>query len=416
MILTEQHIITKKHKDFRSIDNLCFLSKNLYNSCLYHIKKTKEETDKFIRYNELEKKFKLENQSDYKSLPNHTSQQIMMLVDKNLKSYFSLLKLWKKDKSKLSGCPQFPKYKHKTKGRNVVIFTTNQAILKFNDVIKFPKKTGLSPLTTKITGKLNQVRIVPKSSHYVIEVIYEVQEKIKPEINNNYLSLDLGLNNLLTGYDSSSQSSFIINGKPLKSINQYYNKTKAKEQSRLNKNHNKHNSKKLIKLNNKRNNKIKDYLHKSSRFIVDYCVKNNIDNLVIGYNSGWKQNINLGRKNNQNFVGIPFLELINMIKYKSELEGLNFLTTEESYTSKCSSLDLEEITKHETYMGKRTKRGLFTSSNGTKINADLNGSINILRKVTGDKVVKQTLTSRGQVNWPLKINLHKINKIYYKLY
>jgi len=400
----ERHIIKKSDKRWKSLDNICFLSKNLYNSALYYIRKHKEETGKFIRYNELEKKFKITNQKDYRELPIHSSQQTLMLVDKSLTSYFKLLSIWKKDNKSLNGCPKFPKYKDKIKGRFIIIFTDKQAKLK-NDYIYFPKKSLLEPIKTNVKS-LKQVRIIPQASCYVIEIIYEQQEK-EQLINDNYLSIDLGLNNLMTCYDTKNNKSLIINGKPVKSINQYYNKKKALIQSKLIKNHNKYNSNRLNNLTLKRNNKIQDYLHKSSRFIVNYCVKNDISNLVIGYNKEWKQEINIGKRNNQNFVQIPHQKLIYMLEYKCKLEGINFIQNEESYTSKCSALDLESLNKHDNYLGKRVKRGLFITSKGIKVNADLNGALNILRKVAPDKGQEfiQTQRCRGQAIWPLKVNL-----------
>jgi len=405
MKLVERHIITKNDKRWKSLDDLCLLSKNLYNSALYYIKNKKEETGKFIRYNDLEREFKTTNQKDYRNLPNGSSQQILMLVDKNLISYFKLLRKWKQNKKSLNGCPQFPHYKDKIKGRNIVVFTNSQIRVLKNGYINFPKITNMKHLKTNVK-LLKQVRIIPQSSCYVIEVVYEKQEKEKM-INNNYLSIDLGLNNLMTCYDTKNNKSFIINGKPLKSINQYYNKKKVEIQSKLMKNHNKYSSNRLNNLILKRNNKINDYLHKSSRFIVNYCVNNDISTIVVGYNKEWKQNINIGKRNNQNFVQIPHQELIYKINYKSILDGLTFKEHEESYTSKCSALDLEPIMKQKEYKGTRIKRGLFVSSIGIKINADLNGTLNILRKVAPDKEqeIVQSLRCRGQAIWPTKINL-----------
>jgi len=403
MKLVERHIINKSDKRWKTLDDICFLSKNLYNSALYFIRKRYEETGKLIRYNDLEKEFKITNQKDYRSLPNNTSQQILMLIDKNLSSYFKLLSKYKKDKKSLSGCPKLPHYKDKIKGRNIVIFTINQFNLK-NGLIYFPKMTNINYLKTKV-DKIKQVRIIPQSSCYVIEVVYEKHEKEKT-INDNYLSIDLGLNNLMTCYDTKNNSSFIINGRPLKSINQYYNKKKSDIQSKLIKNHNKYTSNRLNNLTLKRNNKINDYLHKSSRFIVNYCVENDISNIVVGYNKEWKQEINIGKRNNQNFVQIPYRLSFYMLNYKSLLEGITLKEHEESYTSKCSALDLEPVMKHDNYIGKRVKRGLFISSIGIKINADLNGTLNILRKASPDKeILFQTLRCRGQAIWPSKINL-----------
>jgi len=364
-----------------------------------------QETNKFLRYNYLAKEFLQTDQPDFRALPSPTSQQILMVFDQNIRSFFKLIRKWKSNKKSLSGCPHPPDYKHKIKGRNVVIFT-NQQVRLIDGYIHLPKKVDLAPIRTRVKEKIKQVRIVPKTSCYVIEVVYERQEKEYIQ-NDNYLSIDLGVNNLSACYDSNNQSSFIINGRPLKSINQYFNKKKGEIQSNLEKNHKKKTSKKLNNFTLKRNNKIKDYLHKSSRTIVDYCIKNNISNVVIGLNKEWKQGSNIGKKNNQNFMQIPFDNLIKMITYKGQLEGIKVVTHEESYTSKCSVLDLEMLCHHNEYLGKRTKRGLFLSRDGIRINADLNGAINILRKETGDKLLNvKTLTSRGQAVWPVKVNLN----------
>jgi len=404
MKIVERHIIKKIDKRWKSLDNICFLSKNLYNSALYYIRKHKEETGKFIRYNDLEREFKLNNQPDYRIMPINSSQQALMMVDKSLTVYFKLLSKWKKDNKSLNGCPKFPKYKDKIKGRFAVIFTIDQAKLRDGYII-FPKKSLIEPIKTNVES-LKQVRIIPQSSCYVIEIIYEKQEKEKM-INDNYLSIDLGLNNLMTCFDTKNNKAIIINGKPVKSINQYYNKRQSKIKSKLIKNHNKYSSNRLNNLTLKRNNKITDYLHKSSRFIVNYCVNNQISNLVVGYNKEWKQEINIGKRNNQNFVNIPHKIFIYMLEYKCKLDGINFIQNEESYTSKCSALDLESLNKHDNYLGKRIKRGLFVSSKGIKVNADLNGALNILRKVSPDKgkEIIQTQRCRGQAIWPSKINL-----------
>jgi putative transposase len=407
MKLVERHIIkNNNNKIWKSLDDICFSSKNLYNSALYFIKNKYVETGKFIRYNDLEREFKNMNQPDYRNFPIASSQQTLMLVDKNLTSYFKLLKKWKKNKKSLNGCPRFPKYKDKIKGRFIAIFTKDQAKLR-DGYIYFPKKSMIGPIKTKVDS-LKQVRIIPQSNCYIIEIVYE-KNNSQIIINENYLSIDLGLNNLITCFDTKNNKSFIINGLPLKSINQYYNKKRSYLQNQLIKNNKKYNSNKINKLTLKRNNKINDYLHKSSRFIVDYCVKENIGNIIVGYNKKWKQNIKIGKKNNQNFVNIPHEKLIYKIKYKSLLEGMNFKENEESYTSKCSALDLEPLNKQENYIGKRKYRGLFISSKGTKINADLNGALNILRKVAPDKgqEIIQSLKCRGQAIWPLKINIYK---------
>lgn len=209
--------------------------------------------------------------------------------------------------------------------------------------------------------------------------VYNIDEK-RCSDNGNYVGVDIGINNLAT-VGGNKINPVLINGRPLKSINQFYNKQLAKLKSRQDtcKNKNVHSSK-IRKLTQKRNNKIKDYLHKASRKLVNHLVSNSVSKIVIGHNKNWKQDINLGKSNNQKFVQIPFSMFIHMVTYKSQLEGIEVIVREESYTSKCSFLDNEEIRKCETYKGKRIKRGLFRSYDGRLINADLNGALNILRK------------------------------------
>ena len=224
------------------------------------------------------------------------------------------------------------------------------------------------------------VRIVPKSNLITVEIGYEKEEKVFKD-NGKFASIDLGLNNLMTIVTSINEKPLIINGLPLKSINQRFNKRSSKIKSELFLKNQKYHSKKLSNIINKRNNKVKDYLHKSSTFLVNYLVSNDITNLIIGYNENWKQNINMSKKNNQNFVSIPFYTLINQIQYKCKLKGINVILINESYTSKCSFLDNEEITKHNEYLGIRINRGLFKRKiNNQLMNADVNSACNILKK------------------------------------
>ena len=403
----EKHIITKSHKQFNQIDHLCFLSKNLYNSTLYYVKNTFEATNKYPRYNEIEKVFRETKQENYVALPNNTSQQIMMLMDKNIKSFFALLKKFKKDKGSLNGCPKFPRYKHKTKGRNILVFTENQFKLK-NGYIYFPKKTSLNPIKTNIKKDICQVRIIPNASCYTIEVVYNKKEKAL-KVNDNKASIDLGIANLATLTFNNSKDSYIINGNPLKSINQFYNKQRAHLQSDTKKKNDSYKSNRLTRLHFKRNNKVNDYIHKSSKKIVDLLVKQDISELVIGYNKEWKQNVNLGDKTNQNFCSIPHERFIELLKYKCRLKGINVLINEESYTSKCSALDKETIEYHSQYVGDRVYRGLFKTKEGILLNADINGSLNIGRKVFEndyvDRFISHSLSDRGCVYHPIKVKL-----------
>lgn len=405
MNLVERHIIKKNNINHNSCDRLCKLSKNLYNQALYEFNKQYQENQHFIRYNDMNKILKdlPDEYNNYKLLTPSVSQQVLMLFDKNVKSFLSLIKLWKKDKKKLKGCPKFLKYKKKD-GKNIVVIRGDVNVSKFKDgFIHFPKKLNLQPIKTKKVKEqkdLVQIRIIPKSNHYIIEIVYKVKD-IKLKEKGNKAAIDLGINNLAT-LTVDNGNCKIFNGKPLKSINKYYNKKKSKIQSELILKNEKYVSNKLIEFTNKRNNKINDYLHKMSKLIVDELELNGVNELVIGYNKEWKQKITLGKKTNQTFVSIPYLRIIDMLKYKCTLVGINVITNEESYTSKCDSLAFESIKKQTVYKGKRVKRGLFQSSIGKLLNADINGSLNIGRKVFGDVFIP---TDIGFVVNPSIINI-----------
>lgn len=399
MILVEKHIIKKSNKEWNKIDGLSFKSKNLYNYALYKQNERFAKEGKIYSYNQLEKLLRVEEKHEtYFALPNNTSQQILMLLFQNYKSFFSSIKSWKKNKTKFKGCPKPPRYKDKIKGRNILVFTINQARL-HDDIIKLPRKTELNPIKTKVKS-FKQVRIVPKNNFYVIEVVYEKLER-KIKNTSSKLAIDIGVNNLLA-CSSNNNNSIIINGKPLKSINKKFNKDKSKIQSKLEKTNKRRTSKKLKNLTAKHTNRVNDYLHKASRKVVTFCESNKISEIAIGYNKDWKQNINMGKKNNQTFVDIPFYKLVSMIEYKSKLNGIKVHLVTEEYTSKCSSIDKEKIKKHDNFLGKRIKRGLYKTKQGLLINADINGSLNIGRKVFSDAFVPADI---GYVVNPIQINI-----------
>ena len=371
MYLTEKHIIKRTHPFYNECDRLCFQSKNIYNQGLYNVRQHYFNTKTYLNYYGNYNLTKTQECYDY--LPKKVFTQTLKHVDMVFKSFFALLKN-KTVKNKI------PKYLDKVNGRYVTIFT-KQAIS-----LREFKKTGKLRLSqtdiyisTKLTDftSLKEVRIVPRTHHYVIEVVYLVKEKTHHD-NGKYASIDLGLNNLATVAFNDGSKPLIVNGRPLKSINQYYNKKKAQYQSRLK--GGKRTSKRIYKLTDKRNNKVTDYLHKASRLLVNQLVSQGITTLVIGKNPNMKQDINIGKVNNQNFVQLPIMRFADLMKYKCELEGIKVLFNEESYTSKCSFLDGEPICKHDKYMGRRLKRGLFVSRNGIKINADVNGAYNIMIK------------------------------------
>jgi putative transposase len=349
MQLVEQHIVKRGHSSFGKIDELCFKSKNLYNAALYEVRQAFFQNQSgYLNYNALQKKFQTEKQNDYCALPAKVSQQILMLLDRNFKSFFEALKAFKVNPSKFLARPKIPKYKD-------IQFKTN---VKFNEI--------------------QQVRMIPNATCYTIEVVYNVVTAAPVPFNGRIASIDIGLNNLATLTSNGAFAPWILNGKPLKSINQFYNKKKAKLQAALKKEQK--TSRRIQALTHKRNNKVKDYLHQSSRYVMNQFVSNQISVLVIGKNDQWKQEIALGSRTNQNFVQIPHATFIDQLKYKAQLVGIRVVLQEESYTSKCSFLDGESIQKHPEYQGKRVKRGLFRSKNGTVLNADVNGSANILKK------------------------------------
>ena len=401
MKLVEQHIIKSNNILYKDLDNLCFLSKNLYNQALYRIRQQFFEDKSFKNYYELNRELHDENQIDYRALPANSSQETLKLVNQNYSSFFKSLQ------KHIKGV-KIPGYLDKTKGRQIVVYNhmTLPSNLLEKGIIKLPK----SNIQFKTKQKnIRQVRIVPKNNYIVIEVIYEATIKELLKDNKRYMSIDLGIDNLAS-CSSNVTKSFIINGKPVKSINQYYNKKKAVLQSELKLKQNKNTSKHLQNLTLKRNNKIKDYFHKASRYIVNQLVNQSINTLIIGKNDGWKQETNIGNVNNQNFTSIPHQMFINQLKYKCQLEGINVIEQEESYTSKVSFFDNDFIPVYgqndELFKssGKRIKRGLYKVSSGLVLNADINGSLNIMRKYLNevcDDLIDPA--NRGLVMNPVKI-------------
>ena len=366
--LTQQIIITQKHKYYAGLDYLCLLAKNLYNVALYNIRQQYFKDKTYLNYNGLDKL--LYYNVDYKAIPyRQSAQQILRSVDKTYSSFFKGIKSDKNKGKKV----RLPKYKDKEKGRYVLVYT-NQCFKHKDNIIKLKGVNGVWYEFYTDKENLQQVRLIPKGNHIVVEIIYNIEYELK-ENNNRYASIDLGLNNIVA-LSSNVCNSILYNGRPLKSINRYYNKHKAELQSKLGSN--KYTSKRINRLTFRRNNKIKDYMHKLSSAIIQYMEVNTLNTLIVGKNDGWKTNIDIGRVNNQNFVSIPFNMLISMLEYKCKLTGINIILVNEAYTSKCSFLDGETIQKHDTYKGKRVKRGLFVSSRVIKINADINGSLNIM--------------------------------------
>nr|DAK38057.1 MAG TPA: endonuclease [Caudoviricetes sp.] len=379
MYLVERHIIKPNNSLYKELDNVCFLSKNLYNKALYLVRQHYFSTKEYLDFYKLCKLLVDSKDTDYYALNTKVSKGTLLLLDRNFKSFFSLIK--KKKNKDYNKPTRIPKYLDK-EGRYTAVFEKHAVSKRFLDrgLIKLANISNVIKTKVKLED-LKEVRVLHRSNHYILEVVYKKEEKPLIEDNGRYAAVDLGLNNLAT-VCSNVEKPFIINGRPLKSINQRWNKHKANLQSRLT--NNIKSSKQLALITNKRNNRVKDYLHKSSRKIVNFLVSKNISTLVIGYNEEWKQNISIGKVNNQSFTSIPFYTFINQLEYKCKLEGINVILTEKSYTSKCSFLDNEPLEKQDSYLGKRIKRGLFRSAKNKLINADLNGALNILKKVIGE--------------------------------
>lgn len=386
LTLVEKHQIKYHSKAHKECDRLCFLSKNLYNSTLYTIRQHYFNTKKYLTYPEVNKKFAFDNQVDYRALPAKVSQWTQKLVDQNFKSFFALLRA-----ENLNWKPKIPKYLDKVKWRQVVFYQEQALSKKFTWYIKLSQTN----LKLKTNRNVCFAMIVPSNWKYTIELWYKVplREMLTPQWR--YASIDLWVNNLVT-LVSNCFNPLIVNWRPLKSINQYYNKvTSALKKTSYSRK----------KLWNRRKNKINDYLHKASRYLVNHLVSNGIDTLVIWYNKEWKQETKLGKVNNQNFVSIPFQRLIDMLKYKCRLIWIQVVIQEESYTSKCSFLDNETIEKHSDYLWKRIKRWLFQSSLWKIINADVNWALNILRKYVAS--IREELIFADEVevcSMPRKIN------------
>lgn len=374
MQIVEKHIIDRNHDFYAELDFLSFQSKNLYNSINYMVRQEFFASQTILSIQEIY--WKAKQSPDYQSLPRRVSGLVVFQVLRNWKAYIEATIEYQTHPEKFKAEPKIPKYKDKSSGRNLLQYDIQAISKKFlkNGLIKL-SQTGIIFSTTK--KNINQVRIVPRKGYYVIEVVYIVEDT-KP--CGKYIAAgDIGVNNLIA--ITSNKKGFqplVVNGRQLKSINQYYNKKLSILQSKLEKDV--HTSKQIQQLSLKRTNKINNCLHLYSRRIVDFLSENEIKTFVIGKNDNWKTSINLGHKINQEFVSIPHARFISILKYKCELAGIELITVSEEYTSMTSFLDKERPIKRRTYSGKRIKRGLFKSKKGYLINADVNGSYQIMKK------------------------------------
>ena len=400
MNLTEIHQIRPNHKLYSICDELCFKSKNLYNAALFEFRQSyfDKEIDT-LTWQNLNRIFNQSNQFDYRELPSKVSNAVLKKLGNNISSFWSLVK--KSDYNEKVG---LPKYLHKTDGRFIVEFNKQTfASKRDEDNNLIICKSSLDLRIPTKAEKPQQVRIIPKVGCYLIEVIYEIKEN-KPKQNQRVASIDLGLNNLATVVTNDGDNPILISGKKIKSINQYYNKMTSKQKSLLP--NNIFTSKSLDRLWLKRNNKISYEMHKITKFLANYFDERDVSKVIIGHNSSWKNCINLGKRNNQNFVNIPYTKFINQLTYKCQLLGITVITREESYTSKASFLDYDEIPNYgdeeiPKFSGKRIKRGLYRSTT-RKINADVNSAYNIMAKENSNYIISK----RGQLGFnPILIKL-----------
>lgn len=363
------------------------LAKNLYNHANFIIRNEFTKTGKWLRSQDLDKLLRRDNTYlDYTNMPTaQSAQQTLRLLDVNWKLFFRDIKDWSKNKDKYSGKPNLPKYKKKD-GKSVLIIT-NQQIKRKGGVLHFPKsfkEFTMKPRCIHLNNfeKINQIRIVPRNQIFCVEIVYSISINDDTLLDDGrYMSIDLGLDNLATVVTNTGLNPVIVNGKGLKSNNQYYNKKKAYYQSIAKQMNDKRYTNRLYRLTQKRNFKIEDSLHKISKFIVTLALDNNIHTIVIGNNKDWKQSISLGKRTNQSFVSIPHRKLIEKIIYKARNVGINVIITEESYTSGTSFLDGETPTKAFYNKDRRMRRGLFVSNRSIRVNADVNAACQIMKKV-----------------------------------
>ena len=414
MYLTvKQQLKHLSKEEYLSLKELSHTAKNLYNQAVYNIRQYYFQENKYLNYQK--NNSLLKSSENYKTLNSNISQQILKEVDGSFKSFFSLLK--KKNKGMYNAKVKLPSYLPKNSFTTLVIgfvrLNEDTFVIPYsNSFKKNHKKISIKIPPILLDKKIKEIRIIPKfnARFFEVQYTYEVQEEQRNLDKNHALAIDFGINNLATCVTSKGRS-FIIDGKKLKSINQWFNKENARLQSIKDKQ--KYGKKPTLRqkyLYSSRNNKVNDYMSKTARKIINYCLENNIGILICGYNETFQRNSNIGKANNQTFVNIPFGKLREKLEYLCKLYSLRFVEQEESYTSKSSFFDMDILPKFEedkpqtySFLGKRIKRGVYQTSKGYIFNADINGALNILRK--SNVVDLEVLYSRGVVDTPTRIRI-----------
>ncbi|MCR5587474.1 MAG: transposase [Lachnospiraceae bacterium] len=415
MYLTiKQQVKHLSKEDYKSLKELCHVAKNLTNEAIYNVRQYYFTEGKFLKY---EKNYTLLKDSlNYRALNSNMAQQILKEVDGSFKSFFGLLKLAKQGKYAFKDC-KLPHYLPKDGYTTLVIgfvrLNGNKLILPFsNSFKKSHKSVEITIPPVLLDKKVKEIRILPKANarFFEIQYIYEA-DCIQKNLNqSNALALDLGINNLVTAVSNTGKS-FIIDGRRLKSINQWFNKENARLQSIKDKQHfGKKTTNRQKSIARDRNNKVNDYMNKAARIIIDYCIANDIGTLIAGYNVTFQRNSHIGKQNNQSFVNIPYGHLRDKLSYLCELNGIAYVEQEESYTSKASFWDKDDIPaynndnpKEYAFSGNRIQRGLYKTSCGKLLNADVNGALNIMRK--SSVVDMNILYGRGEVDTPVRIRI-----------
>lgn len=413
-LTVKQQVKHLSKEDYKTIKELCHIAKNLANEAIYNVRQYYFSEGEFLKY---EKNYTLlKNSPNYKALNSNMAQQILKEVDGSFKSFFGLIKLAKQDRYAFKDC-KLPHYLPKDGYTTLVIgfvrLKGNKLMLPFsNSFKKTHKAVEITIPPILLDKKVKEIRIIPKAKarFFEIQYIYEA-ECVQRNLNtDNALALDLGINNLVTAVSSNGRS-FIIDGRKLKSINQWFNKENARLQSIKDKQHyGKKPTNRQKAIARDRTNKVNDYMNKAARKVINYCIANDIGALVVGYNETFQQSSHIGKRNNQNFVNIPYGQLRSKLEYLCKLNGVIFVKQEESYTSKSSFWDRDDIPTYDAdnpgeyqFSGNRVHRGQYKTASGKTINADVNGALNIMRK--SSVVDVSILYGRGEVDTPVRIRI-----------
>lgn len=377
---TERHVINKNHPMYTACDLLCLQSKNMYNLCNYTIRQAFIKDGVVKKYGDLNKELKYTDA--FKELGSNSAQMVTKILCKNWKSFLVAVKDYTNNPDKYFAKPKIPKYLKKN-SRFVCTLTNWQT--QIHDGYLYFAFKRLKPFNnmfrTKITGYHLSTRIIPKGGCYVLEIVYQTEPKQMNLDKNRIVSIDLGVNNFVTMANNIGEEPIVINGKGIKSYNQYWNKEIAKYRSIAKTTNNLDWTKRLQQLTDKRNFKMDYFMHCASKWIIEYCIKHNIGTIMVGKNNKWKQECDMGKFINQRFVLIPYEMFISKLRYKCEDFSIQFIENEESYTSGTSCLDNELPVKENYNKDRRIHRGLFVSNKGTKINADVNAAYQIMKKV-----------------------------------